>query len=300
MDESPSPERSADSADKPGFLDRLFGKITSEAPESTGEIAKILKEARAAGVIDPETWALMNNALGFPALEVRDSMVPRSQMQVVRRDADLQSIVSLVMETAHSRFPVIGDDKDEVLGILHAKDLLNFFGQPQAFDLKGIMRPAEFVPESKPLIDMARDFRARHFHLAVVVDEFGGVSGVITFEDVIEQLVGEIEDEFDWEAEGSEEEIAPMPDGRYRVEATTYIEDLNEKLGTDFSDDEVDTVGGLVVTQMGRMPKRGERLAIDGWVFTVARADRRRVHTLIMQPPGSDGQESPEGRGQKD
>jgi magnesium and cobalt transporter len=187
-----------------------------------------------------------------------------------------------VLETKHSRFPVVGENKDDVVGILLAKELLNYYANPESFDLKDTFRPVVFVPESKRLNVLLRDFRANRNHMAIVVDEYGGVSGLVTIEDVLEQIVGDIEDEYDFDE--SEDNIIAETNGRYRVKAQTEIADFNEHFGTDFADDEFDTVGGLVLQAFGRLPKRGETTTIGDFRFRVIRADSRRLYTLQVEP----------------
>ncbi|MCP9759603.1 CBS domain-containing protein, partial [Aquitalea sp. S1-19] len=187
-----------------------------------------------------------------------------------------------VMDTAHSRFPVIDDDKDDIVGILLAKDLLRYFHNPKLFDLRDTLRQAVFVPESKPLNVLLKDFKSTRNHMAIVVDEYGSVSGLVTIEDVIEQIVGDIEDEYDFDE--AEDNIVPIRGRRYRVKAQTEIEDINAFFGTDFSDDDADTLGGLVLTAMAHMPKRGEKVALGPLDITILRADSRRLHTLVVAP----------------
>ncbi|MDE2310805.1 MAG: CBS domain-containing protein, partial [Betaproteobacteria bacterium] len=181
----------------------------------------------------------------------------------------------------HSRFPVVGENKDDVVGILLAKELLNFYRTPDSFSLRETLRPAVFVPESKRLNVLLRDFRANRNHIAIVVDEYGGVSGLVTIEDVLEQIVGDIEDEYDFDED--EDNLIPDGKGNWRVKATTEIADFNEAFGTSFSDEEYDTVGGMVLKAAGQLPKRGDRIAINGFTFTVLRADSRRLHSLLVE-----------------
>jgi magnesium and cobalt transporter len=231
---------------------------------------------------------MIEGVLQVSEMTVRDIMIPRAQMDVISQDDDPETFMPLVLETKHSRFPVIGESKDDVVGILLAKELLNYYADPETFNLRDMLRPAVFVPESKRLNVLLREFRANRNHIAIVVDEYGGVSGLVTIEDVLEQIVGDIEDEYDYD-EGEDNVIAEAP-GRYRVKAQTEIADFNERLGTSFPDDEFDTVGGLVLRAFGRLPKRGESTTIDGLRFRVVRADSRRLHTLhvepVPQPPG--------------
>jgi len=214
-------------------------------------------------------------------MTVRDIMIPRAQMDVVSIDDDPTEFLPLVLETKHSRFPVIGENKDDVVGILLAKELLLYYRNPASFDLKETLRPAVFVPESKRLNVLLRDFRANRNHIAIVVDEYGGVSGLVTIEDVLEQIVGDIEDEYDFDE--SEDNVIAEANGRFRVKAQTEIADFNSHFGTDFADDEFDTVGGLVLQAFGRLPKRGETTTIGGLRFRVVRADSRRLYTLQVE-----------------
>jgi magnesium and cobalt transporter len=223
---------------------------------------------------------------------VRDIMIPRAQMDCVSIDDSPPEFLPLVVDTKHSRFPVIGESKDDVVGILLAKELLNYYAKPDDFSLRETLRPAVFVPESKRLNVLLREFRANRNHIAIVVDEYGGVSGLVTIEDVLEQIVGDIEDEYDFDE--SEDNIIPEANGRFRVKAQTEIADFNAQFGTSFEDEEFDTVGGLVLQAFGRLPKRGEVTTLGGFRFRVLRADSRRLHTLqverIAPPPGDEGE----------
>jgi magnesium and cobalt transporter len=209
-------------------------------------------------------------------------MVPRAQMDVIDVEMPMGRIVTYVLETAHSRFPVTEDGKDNVIGILLAKDLLRLQIEDD-FNLRDWLRPAVFIPESKRLNVLLREFRVSRNHMAVVVDEYGGVAGLVTIEDVLEQIVGDIEDEYDFDE--TSDNIQLDQAGRYRVKAQTEIEDFNEAFGTRFSDDDVDTVGGLVLKKLGRLPKRNEILELQGIRLQVLRADSRRLYTLLVDPP---------------
>ncbi len=206
-------------------------------------------------------------------------MITRSHMNVLKENDSIERITAYVIETAHSRFPVIGEDKDEVLGILHAKDLLKYMFNPEQFNLKSILRPAVFVPEGKSLNALLKEFREQRNHMAIVIDEYGGTSGLVTFEDIIEQIVGDIEDEFD--EDESADNIHAVSTERWRINAVTEIEDINAFFGTDYSSEEADSIGGLVIQELGHLPVRGEKVVIGGLQFTVARADNRRLHTLM-------------------
>ena len=270
MDDAPS---------KPNFFERLINRLTGDAPETADEVVNILRQAHEQEVFDADTLVRLEKVLDFAELEVRDAMITRSQMDVIKAGDSIERIIAYVVETAHSRFPVIGEDKDEVLGILHAKDLLKYTLNPEQFNLSAVLRSAVFVPESKPLNLLLKEFREQRNHMAIVVDEYGGTSGLVTFEDIIEQIIGDIEDEFD--EDESADNIFPVSAERYRINATTEIEDINQYFGTDYSDEEADTIGGLVIQEIGHLPVRGEKVIIGPLQFTIARADNRRLHTLM-------------------
>ena len=272
MDDSPSKS--------PGFFERLVSRIAGDAPETSAEVLQTLRQAHEREVFDADTLQRLENVLDFADLEVRDAMITRSQMDVIKADDALERIIAYAVETAHSRFPVIGEDKDHVLGILHAKDLLKYWGRPEQFQLESVLRQAVFVPESKSLGGLLKEFREQRIHMAIVVDEYGGTSGLVTFEDILEQIIGDIEDEFD--EDDSADNIFAVSADRFRVNAVTEIEDINEFFGTDYSDEEVDTIGGLVIQEIGHLPVRGEKTSIGKLNFTVARADARRLHTLMV------------------
>ena len=262
---------------------RLANSITGE-PRDLDELAAILIEARERGLIDADVLQMLESVLEVSEIQVRDIMVPRSQMVVINRDEPVEKILPVVIESGHSRFPVVGEDRDEVQGILLAKDLLRFFveDQPDDFDIKECLRPAVFIPESKRLNVLLKEFRVTHNHMAIVVDEYGGVSGLLTIEDVLEQIVGDIGDEYDVdESEGIRKEA----DRSWTVPALTRIEDFNQAFGTRFSDEECDTIGGLILQELGRMPRRGEAVQIGGLELKVTRADRRRIETLRVTSP---------------
>jgi magnesium and cobalt transporter len=265
------------------WLRRLANSITGE-PRDLDELAAILVEARERGLIDADVLQMLESVLEVSEIQVRDIMVPRSQMVVINRDEPVEKILPVVIESGHSRFPVVGEDRDEVQGILLAKDLLRFFveDQPDDFDIKECLRPAVFIPESKRLNVLLKEFRVTHNHMAIVVDEYGGVSGLLTIEDVLEQIVGDIGDEYDVdESEGIRKEA----DRSWTVPALTRIEDFNQAFGTRFSDEEYDTIGGLILQELGRMPRRGEAVQIGGLELKVTRADRRRIETLRVTSP---------------
>ncbi|PIT30900.1 HlyC/CorC family transporter [Snodgrassella alvi] len=269
-----------ESSSKPGFFERLVNRISGETPDTEEDVLQTLREAHERQVFDADTLQCLENVLDFADLEVRDAMITRSQMDVIKIDDSLDKIITYIIDTAHSRFPVIGEDKDEILGILHAKDLLKYWNKTEHFQLEQILRPAVFVPEGKSLNTLLKKFREQRNHMAIVVDEYGGTSGLVTFEDVIEPIIGDIEDEFD--EDDSADNIFAVSAERFRVNAVTEIEDINAFFGTDYSDEEVDTIGGLVIQEIGHMPVRGEKITIGKLNFTIARADARRLQTLMV------------------
>jgi magnesium and cobalt transporter len=260
-----------------GWWQRLFQDRANDV-NSREEIAGFLAGFRDRGVLAPDEYAMLQGVLEVSNTQVRDIMVPRSHMVVVAKDQTPEEILKTIIESNHSRFPVIGDDRDEVVGIVLAKDLLkHFVGDRQSLKLEAFLRPAVFIPESKRLNTLLTEFREGRNHMAIVVDEYGGVSGLATIEDVLEQIVGEIDDEHDPETVAS---IQPQEGGRYVVLALARIEEFNEFFATELSDEEYDTVGGLVMHELGRLPRRGEHLDYAGFRFKVLRGDRRRLHTL--------------------
>ncbi|TMH35281.1 MAG: CBS domain-containing protein [Betaproteobacteria bacterium] len=273
-------ETSDRSVIKPTLLERLSAFLTRE-PEDREELLEILHGAFEHKLLDADALSIIEGALQVSEMTVRDIMIPRAQMDVVSIDEDPVQFIPFVLETRHSRFPVIGENKDDIVGILLAKELLNYYANREAFNLRDTLRPAVFVPESKRLNVLLRDFRANRNHIAIVVDEYGGVSGLVTIEDVLEQIVGDIEDEYDFDE--AEDNIIPESGGRYRLKAQTEIADFNQALGADFADDEFNTVGGLVLQAFGRLPKRGEATNIDRFRFKVVRADSRRIYTLQVE-----------------
>ena len=272
---------SDDNSSKPpgerrSWLDRL-GQIFSGEPRTREDLGEILDAARADGLIDADTLGMLQGAMAVSEGQVADVMVPRPQMVVLDAEAPLSEVLATVIESGHSRFPVHGEDRDEIIGILLAKDLLPGLadGTPPE-SIRPLLRKPVFVPESKRLNVLLRDFRASRNHMAVVVDEYGSVSGLVTIEDVLEQIVGEIDDEHD-EDEDTSGQISEQADGSFLVDALTPIEDFNEHFGCDFPDDDYDTVGGLVTAAIGHLPETGEELTLGLFQIQVARADRRRV-----------------------
>jgi magnesium and cobalt transporter len=266
------------------WLEKL-GRAFGGEPKSRDDLVELLRDVSSQGLIEAETLAMLEGALEVDELQVRDVMVPRSQMVVIAEQSTLSEILPVIIESGHSRFPVVGEDKDEVRGILLAKDLLQLVVGDDVPALADLLRPAVIIPESKRLNVLLREFRVSKNHMALVVDEYGGVSGLITIEDVLEEIVGDIDDEHDAEAI---EDIQTIETGRYMVQALTAIDDFNEHLGTDFSDDEYDTIGGLVVAEFGRLPEAGESVVIGEWEFTVASADDRRLHAMEVSQAAVD------------
>ncbi len=269
MDSSPT---------RPKLFERLSALLMRE-PEDREQLLQLLHGAFERNLLDSDALSIIEGALQVSDMQVRDIMVPRAQMDVVNINDAPEKFIDFVIEAAHSRFPAIGENKDDVIGILLAKDLLRFFSGKE-FDLRDSLRPAVFVPESKRLNVLLREFRASRNHMAIVVDEYGGVAGLVTIEDVLEQIVGDIEDEYDFDE--TEDNIVLDNAGRYRVKATTEIADFNAAFETHFNDDDYNTVGGLIMHQLGRLPKRNEVVTLDNLRIQVLRADSRRVHTLLI------------------
>jgi magnesium and cobalt transporter len=266
---------------KPSLLERLSSLLLRE-PEDREQLIGLLHSAFERRLLDAEALSMIEGVLQVSETQVRDVMIPRSQMDMIDVVESPEAFIPFVIETAHSRFPVFEDNRDNVIGILLAKDLLRFYAEEE-FNVREMLRPAVFVPEAKRLNVLLKEFRANRNHIAIVVDEYGGVSGLVTIEDVIEQIVGDIEDEYDFDE--TEDNILVDRSGRYRVKAVTEIADFNNHFGTSFSDEDYDTVGGLVVGRFGRLPKRGETIVVEGFSFQVLRADSRKVHALLVEKP---------------
>ncbi len=269
MDESP----------KPSLLERLSSLLLRE-PEDRGQLVELLHSAFERNILDADALSMIEGVLQVSETQVRDVMLPRSQMDMIDVEESPEAFIPFVIETTHSRFPVFEENRDNVIGILLAKDLLRFYAEAE-FNVRDMLRPAVFVPESKRLNVLLKEFRANRNHIAIVVDEYGGVSGLVTIEDVIEQIVGDIEDEFDFDE--TEDNILADKNGRFRVKAVTEIADFNARFGTAFRDHDHDTVGGLVLSRFGRLPKRGETVVIDGLAFQVLRADSRKLLSLLVE-----------------
>jgi len=262
------------------WLERI-ARVFSSEPRNREELKELINESFEKGILDSEAVAMIEGALAVSEMQVRDVMVPRSHMVVIPLDIPLDEFLPLILESGHSRFPVIGEDRDEVEGILLAKDLLRHYAEGNGpLNIKALVRPAIVIPESKRLNMLLRDFRASRNHMAIVVDEYGGVSGLITIEDVLEEIVGEIDDEHDEEEEAM---IKPLGKNRFQVNALTEIEDFNDEFGCDFSDEDYGTVGGLLLAEFGRVPEKGdEALLVGRFKFLVTAADNRRIIRLEM------------------
>lgn len=247
--------------------------------QDRAQLLELLGEAQRRGMLDVDALGMLEGALAVADMQVRDIMVPRSEMVCIRRDDPLARVLPQVVASGHSRFPVVDGDKDDVVGILLAKDLLRVTaGSPTAkFDMRECLRPAVFVPESKRLNVLLREFRGKRNHMAIVVDEYSGVAGLVTIEDVIEQIVGDIADEYDVE---EDQGIRRDGDRQFTVRGTTRIDEFNEYFGTELGDEEFDTIAGLVMQQFGRVPRRGESVQLAGMEFRVLRTDRRRIDSL--------------------
>jgi len=259
-------------------LRQVFGR----EPEDKEQLVRTLQDAKKRALLDSEALTMMEGVMQVAELRVRDIMIPRAQMAVVARDDSLEQVLAVAVESAHSRFPVIGDDRSEVVGIMLAKDLLGYCGDNGArrFNMRDLLRAAVFVPESKRLNVLLKEFRTSRNHMAIVVDEYGAAAGLVTIEDVLEQIVGEIEDEHDFN-EGIS--ILKRSEHEFTAKAHTPIEDFNEFFGADFEDEDFDTIGGLVVNALGHLPKRGEKVEIGRFQFKVLRADSRKIHLLSIQ-----------------
>jgi magnesium and cobalt transporter len=264
---------------KPTLLERI-GAILMREPEDREQLLELLQSSYERNLMDADALAMIEGVLQVSELQARDIMVPRAQMDVVDITDLPEVFLPKVIDSGHSRFPVIGESKDDVIGILLAKDLLRFYAGHES-NVRDMLRPAVFIPESKRLNVLLKDFRRARNHMAIVVDEYGGVAGLVTIEDVLEQIVGDIEDEYDFDE--TEAQILLDRNGLYRVKAQTSIEDFNSTFGTEFADDEYDTIGGLLLNRFGRLPKRGEEIELDALRFRVQRADSRRLHSLLVE-----------------
>ena len=275
---SEEPDSSSPSTESRSWLKRLGAAFSGE-PTTRGDVLEFLRDAEAEGLLDADTVRMMEGAIAVSELTVGDVMIPRAQMTMIQIDQPMREVIATAVESGHSRFPVHGEDKDQILGILLAKDLLKTVVADAPVSLHDLLRPAFLIPESKRLDLLLREFRLSRNHMAIVIDEYGGVAGVVTIEDVLEQIVGDIDDEHD-DAEDADAHIAARADGQFVVDALTPIADFNARFGAEFDDDEFDTIGGLVTAAIGHLPEAGEELTLGRFVFRVASADARRLHTL--------------------
>ncbi|WP_036302204.1 HlyC/CorC family transporter [Methylotenera sp. L2L1] len=265
-------------SNKPSLLERLSHLLLRE-PEDREQLVGLLHSAYENSLMDADSLAMIEGVLQVSEMQVRDIMIPRSQMDVIDITDPPEVFIPNVIETAHSRFPVIEGNKNDVIGILLAKDLLRYYAGDD-FEVRDMLRPAVFIPEAKRLNVLLKEFRSSRNHIAIVVDEYGGVAGMVTIEDVLEQIVGDIEDEYDYDED--EDNIIQNADGQFRVKALTEIVDFNETIGTTFSDEEFSTIGGLVVSKFGHLPKRNEEVSFNGIHVKVLRADSRRLHSILV------------------
>lgn len=265
---------------KIGWFEHI-STLLSRKPEDREQLIALLHSAYERNLLDADALAMIEGVMQVSEMQVRDVMVPRSQMDTIDINEKPEEVIPFVIETAHSRFPVTDGSKDQVIGVLLAKDLLRYYSSREAFNIQDILRPVIYIPESKRLNILLKDFRSNRNHIAIVVDEYGGVAGLVTIEDVLEQIVGDIEDEYDFDEDDAY--IVADTDGHYRVKAIAEISSFNETLGASFSDKDFDTIGGLVIGKFGRLPESGESIVIGDFSFTVMRADSRRLHLLKVE-----------------
>ena len=272
-------------ASKQSFVQSLFGRFFQGELKNREDLVEVIRDSEQNDLIDQDTREMIEGVMEIAELRVRDIMIPRSQIVFIEAEQDLDSCLDVIIASAHSRFPVIkdADDRDNIVGILHAKDLLKYLrASAEEFNLLDVIRPTMIVPESKRVDRMLKDFRSERFHMAIVVNEFGGVSGLVTIEDVLEQIVGDIEDEFD---EEDVADIRQLSRHTYAVRALTDIDDFNQQFNTQFVDEEVDTIGGLIMQAFGYLPKRGEEITLENLHFKVTSADSRRIIQLRVTVP---------------
>lgn len=268
---------------KKGFFSQLRQQLFHGEPKSREDLVEVIRDSEQNALIDPDTRDMLEGVMDISDQRVRDIMIPRSQIVTLKRNQTLDECLDVIIDSAHSRFPVISEDKDHIEGLLMAKDLLPFMrSDSEAFSIDKVLRHAVVVPESKRVDRLLKEFRSQRYHMAIVIDEFGGVSGLVTIEDILELIVGEIEDEYDDE---DDVDIRQLSLHSYSVRALTQIEDFNDAFGTHFSDEEVDTVGGLVMQAFGHLPTRGETIEIDNYMFKVAMADSRKIIQLHVKIP---------------
>ncbi|MFO7640840.1 MAG: transporter associated domain-containing protein [Candidatus Competibacteraceae bacterium] len=289
-------EERSEPSHKPSWLERLGFAPTGE-PKDRDALMELLRDAQQRDLLDAEALTMMEGVMRVSKTQVRDVMIPRAQMVVLEHDWNLERLIATIVESGHSRLPVIDESRDNVIGILIVKDLLaHAFDHREDFDLNTLLRPAKFIPESKRLNVLLKEFRGNRRHMAIVVDEYGGVAGLITIEDVLEEIVGEIDDEHDIEDDTAN--IRPQGDA-FLVKALTPVEEFNARFQATFSDERADTIGGLVMMELGRLPKGGESVDLDRFCFRVLRADNRRIHLLEMTL-GEDQEAAPSNHGSED
>ncbi|QDC46384.1 CBS domain-containing protein [Candidatus Methylopumilus universalis] len=264
---------------KSKLIERL-SHFLLRGPEDREQLFELLKSSYEKNLMDADSLSMIEGVLQVSEMQVRDIMIPRSQMDVIDISHPPEKFIPFVIETAHSRFPVIEDDKNDVIGILLAKDLLKYYAGDD-FEIRDMLRPTVFIPESKRLNVLLKEFRGSRNHIAIVVDEYGGVSGMVTIEDVLEQIVGEIEDEFDFDE--TEDNIIQDKNGHYRVKASTEIEDFNDYFNVRFSNEEFSTIGGLIIHAFGHLPKRDEKITFEGFKITILRADSRKLYSVLLE-----------------
>ncbi|MBC3764376.1 CNNM family magnesium/cobalt transport protein CorC [Neptunicella marina] len=275
-----------------GWLDKFVQTFTGE-PQNREQLVEIINDAEQREVINPGTREMIEGVLDVADMKVRDIMIPRAQIVTININDSVEDFLPTLLESAHSRFPIISEDKDHIEGILLAKDLLQYmFSSSSEVVLKDILRPAVIVPESKRVDVLLKEFRQKRYHMAIVVDEYGGVSGLVTIEDILEEIVGEIEDEHD-EDESHAEDIRPLNKNTFLVKALTEVEDFNQFFNTEFDEEEADTIGGIVLNAFGHMPERNEEISINGFEFRVANADKRRLIQLKVSVPKESENDSP-------
>jgi magnesium and cobalt transporter len=270
------------SNEQKSWFNRLTQAFAHE-PKNRKELLEVLREAHQNKLFDSEALAIVEGAIQVADQQVRDIMVPRSQINFIYHEDDFSAILARIAETEHSRYPVVDEDRDDLVGVLLAKDLLKYSGREQAFKIDDIIRPALIVPESQRLNRLLTEFRKTRNHMAIVIDEYAGISGLVTFEDVLEQIVGDIDDEHDDEEDVSTN-IQRQDDGRFIVEAMTPIDEFNDTVGTAFDTEEFDTIAGIVIHELGKIPRQGEEVVLMGWLFRVLRSDSRRILLLEVLP----------------
>ena len=275
---------SSNGSDNKTWFSKLIQNFKGE-PQSKEELSDLISDAQERELIDPQTKEMIEGVMGVSDMRVRDIMIPRAQMITIDIEQTVDEFLPLVLESAHSRFPVISEDKDHIEGVLLAKDLLEYaFNDEKSFILKDNIREAVIVPESKRVDVLLKEFRQQRYHMAIVVDEYGGVSGLVTIEDILELIVGEIEDEYDEEIDENDN-IRPLNKSTYSVKALTAVEDFNRFFESQFNEEESDTIGGVVLRAFGHMPDTGEKVEVDNIQFEVTNSDKRRLVQLKVFLP---------------